>query len=82
VRTVTVTPGWAFSLWSVERLLRASRACDVRRRAPLARCAWRSRAVVTLCTVRTMGRPLLLILLLELTGEKTHGLPIVNKVNN
>ena len=29
-----------------------------------------------------LGRPLLLILLLELTGEKTHGLPIVNKVNN
>ena len=39
-RTVTVTPGWAFNLWSVERLLRASRPCDVRRRALLALCAW------------------------------------------
>ena len=29
-RTATVTPGWAFSPWSVERLLRASRPCDVR----------------------------------------------------
>ena len=60
-RTVTVAPGWAFSPWSVKRLLRASHQCDVRHRAPLARCVWRSRAVVTLCTVRTMGRPLLLV---------------------
>ena len=40
-RTVTVTPGWAFNLCSVERLLRASRPCDVRRRALLARLSLR-----------------------------------------
>ena len=57
--TVTVRPGWAFSLWRAKRWSRASCSCDVRRRAPLARGVWRSRAAVTLCTARTTGRPLL-----------------------
>ena len=56
-RTVTVTPGWAFSSWSVERLFRASR--HVRRRAPLARRAlcffWRKRFFLVLHMIGVMS---------------------------